>query len=103
LPRGQETSTTGSAVDSLTHAVIDGHSRMEANRAAIQHFREQHGGLAVNEQGLSGAFATGIAVVSSDVAEKSSWHHSMSPQPQGYRASESGADVVMGFEPFPDD
>jgi len=40
---GQERNTVGTAVDALTHATLDGHSRPEANRAAIRYFREQHG------------------------------------------------------------
>jgi len=41
---GQEKNATGSGgIATLTHATIDGHSRAEANRAAIQHFRDTHG------------------------------------------------------------
>ncbi len=40
---GQEKNNTGRIVDSLTSAVIDGHSRTEANRAAISYFRDTHG------------------------------------------------------------
>ncbi len=41
-PLKAKASSSG-GIATLTHATIDGHSRLEANWAAIQHFRDTHG------------------------------------------------------------
>jgi len=42
-PKKKENSTGNERIAALGRAVIEGHDRLQANRAAIRHFREQHG------------------------------------------------------------